>query len=267
MSLLSLRDSCRLYERKARKVRGAPMSLEQFNAEHGASLPTSQKAIRMHKKYLKQLARAKKQHGVPLNARAPSLYRAFRSDSDPQLKPRTFSNVAEDIPTRREKHRVQPGSVGAVPKVESSVSRYVQAKEEFEAPAAAYHDEHSDLEEDHVTKQDKSIADAALAEARVDAVNAYKNKLDAWMKANPKSKLHKTSQVVHFVSDKATAFSPEETSAKLTRNTGNMLKAGGGEFKTRSGSKRTFDILEEDVQRVLMNMKSHISGPYFVRTI
>ena len=251
MSLLSLRESCRLYERKARKVRGAPMSLEQFNTEHSASLPTSEKAIRVHKKYLKQLARAKKQHGVPLNARVPSLYRALQSDSDPQLKPRTFSNVAENIPTRREKPQTQPGPVGAVPRVESSVSRYVQAKEEFDPPAA----------------KEASIADAALAEVHVDAVSAYKNKLNAWMKANPKSKLHKTSQVVHFVDDRATEFSPEDSSAKLTRNTGNMLKAGGGEFKMRSGAKKTFEILDEDVQQVMMNMKSRVSGPYFVRTI
>ena len=152
MSLLNLRDSCRLYERRARKVRGAPMSMEQFNDKHQTSLPTSSKAIRVHKRYLKQLARAKKQHGVPLNAGVPSLYKALQSESEGELKPSSFSNVAENIPTRREPVAVSSPSVGAVPKVESSVSMYMEAKEEFTPPAAK--------------ATVSSIADAALAEIK-----------------------------------------------------------------------------------------------------
>ncbi len=256
MSLLNLRDSCRLYERRARKVRGAPMSMEQFNDKHQASLPTSSKAIRVHKRYLKQLARAKKQHGVPLNAGVPSLYKALQSESEGELKPSSFSNVAENIPTRREPVAVSSPSVGAVPKVESSVSMYMEAKEEFTPPAAK--------------ATVSSIADAALAEikpAKEDAVSAYKRKLKAWMEANPGSKLHKTSQIIHFVDNRDKSFSPLDTSTKFTRNAAKMLNEGRGEFKMRSGIKKVYDLLEEDVQKVKANKTSKTAGPYFVRVI
>ena len=69
MSLLSLSESCRLYVSKARKQR-KPMSIEAFNESYNASLPTSEAATKAHKRYLKRLARAQKQHGVPLNIHA-----------------------------------------------------------------------------------------------------------------------------------------------------------------------------------------------------
>jgi len=262
MSLLNLRDSCRLYERQARKVRGVPMSMEQFNKQHRASLPTSSKAIRVHKRYLKQLARAKKQHGVPLNAAVPSLYKALQSESEAELKPTSFSNVAQNIATRREPVAVSPRPVGAVPKVEKSISKresaslYTEAKREFAPPAAK--------------APTASIAEAALAEikpAKRDAISEYKRKLKAWMDANPGSKLHKTTQIIHFVDNRAETFSPLDTSAKFTRNSENLLGLGRGEFKMRSGIKKVYDILPEDGERVKADRQSKVKGPYFVRVI
>lgn len=265
MSLLSLRDSCRLYERKARKQRRAPPSLQSFNTEHNASLPTSTAAERAHKQYLKQLARAKKQHGVPLNARVPSLYKALAGAGEAQLKPQQFQNTATSVKTRAPAPSVRAPKIGRIPRVEESVSRYEEAKAEFDTPAAAV--------EKEVTRA-AGLSDAALEavadveQAPVDAVTAYKERLAAWLEANPKSKLHKTTQVVHFVDDRASEFNPENSSAKMTQNQVATLKQGGGEFKMRSGMKKQYDeLLDEDIQDVMSKMKKNLKGPYFVRVI
>lgn len=265
MSLLSLRDSCRLYERKARKQRKQPPSLQAFNTEHNASLPTSTAAERAHKQYLKQLARAKKQHGVPLNARVPSLYKALASAGEAQLKPQQFQNTATAVKTRAPAPDVRPPKIGRVPRVEQSVSRYEEAKAEFDTPAAAV-----EKEVDRAT----GLSDAALEavedveQEAVDAVTAYKERLAAWLKANPKSKLHKTTQVVHFVDDRASEFNPENSSAKMTLNQVAILKQGGGEFKMRSGIKKQYlELLDEDIQDTMSKMKKNLKGPYFVRVI
>lgn len=263
MSLLSLRDSCRLYDRKARKQRQAPPSLEAFNTQHNASLPTSASAESAHKVYLKKLARAKKQHGVPLNTHVPSLYKALSAASDAEIKPKAFANTAAPIASRAPAPEAKPRALGKVPRVEKSVSLYEEAKSEFKAPAAAVEKE---------IERAVGLGDIALEAAEDMApqnpVDAYKSNLDAWMKANPKSKLHKTTQVVHFVDDREESFSPEHTSAKMTRSTANILKQGGGEFSMRSGAKKQYmELLDDDVQEVISCMKKNIKGPYFVRVI
>lgn len=264
MSLLSLRDSCRLYERKARKQQKAPPSIREFNAEHNASLPTSASAEKAHKRYLKQLARAKKQHGVPLNAHVPSLYKALASADDAQLRPKQFDNVATSIATRTPAPEVKAPKIGRVPRVEQSVSRYEEARAEFKAPAAP-----AKPQVEQEIERAAGLSDAAMAAVDdMDPVDAYKEQLSAWMAANPASKLHKTSQVVHFVDDRATEFSPENTSAKMTQKQVALLKAGGGEFKMRSGAKKMYmELLDEDIQEIMSHMKRNIKGPYFVRVI
>lgn len=261
MSLLSLRDSCRLYERKARKQQKPPPSIREFNEEHNASLPTSASAEKVHKRYLKQLARAKKQHGVPLNAHVPSLYKALASADDAELRPKQFDNVATSIATRTPAPEVKAPKMGRVPRVEQSVSL---ARAEFKAPAAP-----AKQQVEQEIERAAGLSDAALAAVDdMDPVDAYKERLSAWMAANPKSKLHKTSQVVHFVDDRATEFSPENTSAKMTQKQVALLKAGGGEFKMRSGAKKMYmELLDEDIQQTMSYMKKNIKGPYFVRVI
>jgi len=263
---LSLRKSCQLYDRKARKQRKAPPSLQAFNTEHNASLPTSESAERAHKQYLKQLSRAKKIHGVPLNARVPSLYKALSTADEAQLKPKQFENTAAPVATRRRVPEVRAPKIGRIPRVEKSVSRYEEAKAEFDTPAAAVEKE---------IERATGLSDAALEavdevsqEIEVDPVTAYKEKLCAWLEAHPKSKLHKTTQVVHFIDDRVTDFSPEDTSAKMTQNQVALLKHGGGEFKMRSGLKKQYlDLLNEDVQSIMSKMKKNVKGPYFVRVI
>ena len=47
-----------------------------------------------------------------------------------------------------------------------------------------------------------------------------------------------------------------------------LLKAGGGEFKMRSGAKKMYmELLDEDIQEIMSHMKRNIKGPYFVRVI
>ena len=252
MSLLSLRESCRLYERKARKQRKAPPSMADFNTEHKTSLPTSTSAERAHKQYLKQLARAKKIHGVPLNARVPSLYKALSTANEAQLKPKQFENTAAPVATRQRVPEVRAPKIGRIPRVEESVSQQYQE-----------------------TKAKADLSDAALEAVEqevkreaVDPITAYKAQLSSWLESHPKSKLHKTTQVVHFVDDRVKDFSPESTAAKMTQNQVALLKHGGGEFKMRSGVKKQYlDLLEEDVRNILSMMKKNIKGPYFVRVI
>ena len=99
-------------------------------------------------------------------------------------------------------------------------------------------------------------------------MEAYKEQLEAWMESHPNSKLHKTTQVVHFVDDQAQEFSPEDTCAKLTRNMGKALQQGGGEFKMRSGLKKQYgELLDEDVNKVMAALENKVKGPYFVRVI
>lgn len=268
MSLLSLRKSCQLYDRKARKQRKAPPSLQAFNTEHNASLPTSESAERAHKQYLKQLSRAKKIHGVPLNARVPSLYKALSTADEAQLKPKQFENTAAPVATRRRVPEVRAPKIGRIPRVEESVSP------EFKSPAAAQGETKAHVVEKEIERA-TGLSDAALEavdevsqEIEVDPVTAYQEKLSAWLEAHPKSKLHKTTQVVHFVDDRVTDFSPEDTSAKMTQNQVALLKHGGGEFKMRSGLKKQYlDLLNEDVQSIMSKMKKNVKGPYFVRVI
>lgn len=251
---LTLQQSCRLYERQARRSRQTPPSMEAFNAAHDASLPTSSKALKIHKRFCRALAREKKIHGVPLNVPLPSLYKALHEETDGEVRPKVFRNVAEHVPTRVSSISKRAPVVGRVPRVQESVSQIF-------APAAA----EAPKPEKEVSLEDAALA--ALDEAE-DPVEAYKAQLEAWLEEHPESKLAKGSQVVHFVDDRATAFQPEETSAKMTRTTGAALKQLGGEFRVRSGAKRVFtNLFDEDVNEVVRSMKQGVKGPYFVRII
>ena len=241
---LTLQQSCRLYEREARRMPTTPPSLKDFNAAHDATLPTSSKALRIHKRFVKALERQKKIHGVPVSAPLPSFYRALCAESDGELPPQRFSNVAAAAPAAPAQVRKAAPEIGAVPEVEHV----------FQAPEAEL--------------EPPSLEEAALAALDdEDPVHAYRTSLDAWMDEHPESKLHKNSQVVHFVGASAD-FAPERTAAKLTRNTGATLKAHGGEFKMRDGSKRVIEgLVAEDVKAVIQDMRNNVKGPYFVRVM
>jgi len=228
---LSLLDSCRKYEKVARKSKGKLMTFFEFNETHDANLPTNLSSEEIQIKFAQSFKRAKHREGFPITGKLFNIYRRLSENSratlnrDPLRTPVSIPPASASL--KAPEPRMKPVSV----------------KQEVDIP------------EPRSKRLKKEPVRNILEQYKID--------LNNFLDSNKRSKLVGASQVVYFVPPEPIKDF-EHYSVKLTRSHGQILETGG-KFKMINKEKREIlGINKKDAQEVINAVTSGQKGPFYV---
>jgi len=228
-----LQDDVRLYTRRARKQRSAPLSFKEFNTKYGTTLPLgadSEKAVALFRKSHLKLLKA---NGFPIQGRMYNLYKAIAKD--------TSAVVAPSL-----KRELIPPPASAINASSTRSLGQIMKKPRVE-----------------VSQEVKKAVGEVKAKPEPYTMDHFKKDLAVWKEANPGSKLNKETQVVFFVPNQK-VDNMEHFASKLTRNTGSKLETGGV-FKMRSGMKKEITGMDKKVAaEIVASVTKGGKGPFFL---
>ena len=223
----TLQSDVRLYVRKARKMRGKPLSFAEFNKKYSTQLPEDSQE--QYESFKMSVQKAKIR-GFPVQCRLFNLYKALSKETTPV------------VPISLKRELIPPPTASLSPTDNRSLQQVIK-KPRIEAKPEP----------------------VVLAEAKAEPYTMahFKTDLALWKVENPSSKLNKETQVVYFVAnEKVDNF--EHFASKLTRNTGSLLEIGGI-FKMRSGLKKEILGVDKKVaQDIVASVTNGGKGPFFL---
>lgn len=230
---LSLLESCRKYEKVARKSKGKLLSFFEFNEVHNTTLPTNLSSEEVQERFAQSLRSAKNRDGFPITGKLFNIYKRLSENKRITLN-REPLKTSVTIPP--------PSASLKAPEPRMKQVTQKQAIE-VEPPKAK-----------RIKKNVEPVRNI---------MEQYQYDLNEFLENNEKSKLVGASQVVYFVPPEPVKDF-ENYSVKLTRSHGQILEVGG-KFKMINKNKRDiFGINKEEAAEVISAVTSGQKGPFFV---
>lgn len=240
---LTLKESCRLYEKYCRHRSSTP-TFEEFNQEKGTCLPHSNV---LYTDFKKSIDYARKNEGLPIRSRLKSLYN--------QITKEKISSIASTTPSVQ----IRPASTNtsSIPSVSNSLKMNIRAppavKTNLRAPTAV-----------------KKTNVRASAETMNWSIDSYQKLLSS---VSCEKLVESNGLMVHLVS--STPISTENelraSSCKLTKKAWKTLLGKNKDDNTlmmRDGSSlKTSSIIMDssDLSNFVTSRKKKENGPYFIR--
>lgn len=236
-----LQNDVRKYVRVARRIQTPILNFSEFNRKYDTQLPED-KQDALYDKFVRSVNAAKKRDGFPITG---PLFNVLKA-----LMPSTSAVV--DTSSTVKRSFIPDPSMSLKP----SSSRSLTKKIKLSAERTTNFQPSSDKMK-RIKLSEVNVAEPPYTVAE------FKNDLKEWLTHNKSSKLNGETQIVYFVPHKKiTDF--EHYAARLTKQTGNLLKTGGL-FKMRSGKKRELLGLDKkEANNIISLVKSGTIGPFFL---
>tara|TARA_A100001015_G_C14926774_1_gene686690 strand:+ start:43 stop:777 length:735 start_codon:yes stop_codon:yes gene_type:complete len=228
---LSLLESCRKYEKSARRSKGNILSFFEFNEKYNTTLPTNLSSEEVYMQFHASVRKAKNRDGFPITGKLFNIYKRLSENKRATLNRQPLqTSVTIPPPTAS----LSPPEPRLVKKTEKQV---------FDIPPPK--------------------AKRMKKEPVRNVLEQYKLDLNNFLDINKESKLVGASQVVYFVPPEPVQEF-ENYSVKLTRSHGQIL-VDGGKFKMVNKVKRDiFGINKKDAEEVISAVTNGQKGPFFV---
>lgn len=227
---LSLRESCKMYERQTRRNKTIP-TFAEFNKQKYTCLPENEV---VEAEFKSALLKARKSYGMPVTRRLPSLYHKLSGIDTP-----VSTLPASAVVASAEKAFVYDNV-----KYEGAMKMNIRPPNCLSTPVSEVNEASEELKEDDLTLEE------------------YKDMVQ-------KSQLKEAKGlIVHFVPQKR-GEALSSLACKLTKNTWEALRGKkDNPVKMKDGTELNLKNIRmdiDDVRQFVKSRKRKEEGPYFIR--